>query len=533
MVAIEEVATACAWDEATTAAYAGELGGALTGRSGSVRRVWARAAMYSRVAFRSAPWLAHQPPSRYVTRILTEPLNMRAGSAVLSELMKMACESKTATDTSFLLTSAYLVFLMQAGFAMLCAGSVRAKNTMNILLKNVIDVASGALAYYLFGWGFAYGPEGNSPFIGAGDHALYNYNDWEGWLFQWAFAAAAATIVSGAMAERTAFSAYLIYSAVLTGFVYPVVVHWVWDGRGWLAAFPNDINDTIFKCGMIDFAGCGVVHMTGGFAALAGAYFVGPRIGRFTQDGEVAEMPGHSATLVVLGTFLLWFGWYGFNPGSQLAIGSSADAEIVGRCAVTTTLSGAAAGMATLITRKIQTGTWDLVTSCNGALAGLVAITAGTSVLQPWAAIIAGAIGALVFLGSKWAILHKLKVDDPVDAIALHGCTGAWGLLVVGLLADKTYVGQVYSNATDYGLFYGGKGKLFGAEIVGIVVIFLWVMATTGTLFFVLSKMQFLRASPEEELQGLDTTEHGGSAYYMDGEQDKGKTVQDACVAGA
>ena len=450
-------------------------------------------------------------------------------SPVLVSLLAARCtadqtilETTDAVNTNFLLTCAYMVFLMQAGFAMLCAGSVRSKNTMNILLKNVIDVAAGAVAYYLFGWGFAYGPEGNNPFIAAGDHALYNYSDWEGWLFQWAFAAAAATIVSGAMAERTAFSAYLIYSVVLTGFVYPVVVHWVWDGRGWLAAFPNDINDTIFKCGMIDFAGCGVVHMTGGFAALAGAYFVGPRLGRFTQDGEVADMPGHSATLVVLGTFLLWFGWYGFNPGSQLAIGSSTDAEIVGRCAVTTTLSGAAAGLTTLFARKIQSGTWDLVTSCNGALAGLVAITAGPSVLQPWAALIAGAIGALVFLGSKWLVLYKLKVDDPVDAIALHGFTGAWGLIVVGLLADKTYVGQVYSDATDYGIFYGGEGKLLGAEIVGIICIFLWVMSTQGLLFFVLSKLGLLRASADEEMLGLDASEHGGSAYnYGDAKEKK------------
>lgn len=446
-------------------------------------------------------------------------------SPLLVSMMTAQCKAVDAVNTNFVLTCAYLVFLMQAGFAMLCAGSVRSKNTMNILLKNVIDVAAGAVAYYLFGWGFAYGRDLDNPFIASGEHALYNYSDWEAWLFQWAFAAAAATIVSGAMAERTAFAAYLIYSVVLTGFVYPVVVHWVWDERGWLTALTNDPDKTIFQSGMIDFAGCGVVHMTGGFAALAGAYFVGPRIGRFTQDGQVAEMPGHSATLVVLGTFLLWFGWYGFNPGSQLAIASNdlgaADAEIVGRCAVTTTLSGAAAGLTTLFTRKIQSGTWDLVTSCNGALAGLVAITAGPSVLQPWAALIAGAIGALVFLGSKWLILYKLKVDDPVDAIALHGCTGAWGLLVVGLLADDKYVGQVYNDNVDHGIFYGGEGKLLGAEIVGIVVIFLWVMATQGTLFFILSKVGFLRAAAEEEMLGLDASEHGGSAYNYGDEKEK------------
>ena len=427
-----------------------------------------------------------------------------------------SAEVAGAVNSSFLLTSAYLVFLMQAGFAMLCAGSVRTKNTMNILLKNVIDVCSGAIAYYVFGWGFAYGPNSDAKaFIGAGHHGLHDFlNDrgWEEWLFQWAFAAAAATIVSGALAERTAFSAYLIYSVVLTGFVYPVVVHWVWDGDGWLTAFPNDFDKTIFKNGMIDFAGCGVVHMTGGFAALAGAYMVGPRIGRFTQDGQVADMPGHSATLVVLGTFLLWFGWYGFNPGSQLGVASTSDAAA--RCAVTTTPG--AAGPRHALHAQVPDRHLGPRHELQRLAGGPRRHHRRHPTLEPWAAIIAGAVGALVFLFSKWFILYKLRVDDPVDAIALHGCTGAWGLIVVGLFAADKYVAQAYSSDQDVGIFYGGNGKLLAAEIVGIIVIFLWVMATQGLLFYALKRMDMLRASPEEEMEGLDSTEHGGSAYYTE-----------------
>ena len=439
----------------------------------------------------------------------------------------MQADYNESLDTIWMLLAGLLVFFMHAGFSLLEAGSVRFKNTQNILSKNLLVVTIGFLCWWATGWSFAYGViEDPGKFMGSTQFFMDGFWDdkttFRNWFFQGAFCATAGTIVSGAMAERTQLKGLGIYAILLTAFIYPAVAYWGWSGVGFLYYTDDDGEDvSAFGPWYRDFAGSGIVHLTGGIGALVGSICVGPRKGRFESEDE-EEFASENVPFIVLGTFALWFGWYGFNPGSQLAIGSSTDAEIVGRCAVTTTLSGAAAGLTTLFARKIQSGTWDLVTSCNGALAGLVAITAGPSVLQPWAALIAGAIGALVFLGSKWLVLYKLKVDDPVDAIALHGFTGAWGLIVVGLLADKTYVGQVYSDATDYGIFYGGEGKLLGAEIVGIICIFLWVMSTQGLLFFVLSKLGLLRASADEEMLGLDASEHGGSAYnYGDAKEKK------------
>jgi len=251
-------------------------------------------------------------------------------------------------NSNFLLTSAYLVFFMQAGFAMLCAGSVRSKNTKNILIKNVLDACVGAFAWFIFGYGFAFGTtEGHKPnsFLGSGNFAMKGISDSYGvafYLFQWAFSAAAATIVSGSVAERTKFEAYLGYSFFLTAFVYPAVVHWSWTETGWLGPWREN-GAKLLGSGMLDFAGSGVVHMTGGIAGLMGAWIVGPRTGRFAPDGRVNPMPGHSAPLVVLGTFILWVGWYGFNPGSQLAI--VAGSRVVARTAVTTTLAAAGGGL--------------------------------------------------------------------------------------------------------------------------------------------------------------------------------------------
>ncbi|KAK3287211.1 ammonium transporter, variant 2 [Cymbomonas tetramitiformis] len=292
-------------------------------------------------------------------------------------------ETAASLDGSFMLANTYLIFFMQAGFAMLCAGSVRTKNYMNILLKNVLDACFGAPVFYLVGYGFAYGAgTPTNKFIGNNDFALEDFTDWNVFIFQWAFAAATATIVSGSVAERCTFHAYIAYSTLLTGFVYPVVVHWVWSSEGWLTAFAKDDyatnkDDLLLNSGMMDFAGSGVVHMTGGFAGLMGAFFIGPRIGRFSPTGPNPDFQGHSNTLVVLGTFVLWFGWYGFNPGSQLTISTANDLTIVGRAAVTTTLSGACAGVAALFIAKYRDGIWDLAAVCNGVLAGLVGVTAG------------------------------------------------------------------------------------------------------------------------------------------------------------
>ncbi|MCO5614078.1 hypothetical protein L7F22_068359 [Adiantum nelumboides] len=432
-----------------------------------------------------------------------------------------------AVDNSYLLFSAYLVFAMQLGFAMLCAGSVRAKNTMNIMLTNVLDAACGGLSYYLFGFGFAFGrtATGNNGFIGhhffgLKDVPSQDVGDYSFFLYQWAFAIAAAGITSGSIAERTQFVAYLIYSSFLTGFVYPIVSHWVWSVDGWLSA--SNADNLLFGSGAIDFAGSGVVHMVGGLAGLWGALIEGPRIGRFDSNGRSLQLKGHSATLVVLGTFMLWFGWYGFNPGSFVKILVSYDGSGfkghwsgVGRTAVTTTLAGSTAAITTLFGKRLLGGHWNVLDVCNGLLGGFAAITAGCSVVEPWAAIICGFVSAWVLIGLN-ILASKMKFDDPLEAAQLHGGCGAWGLIFVGLFANKNYVLQSYgrTESTPHGLFYGGGGKLLAAQLIEIVVIAGWVTATMGPLFYLLHKFNMLRISAEDELYGMDLTRHGGQAYY-------------------
>merc|ERR1719282_1297196 len=384
-----------------------------------------------------------------------------------------------AIDFVFVLFSAYLVFFMQSGFAMLCAGSVRSKNTMNILLKNILDACAGAVAFYLFGYGVAYG-EGmgkSNGFIGTGNLALADTTDFNSWVFQWAFAATAATIVAGSVAERTQFVAYLAYSIALTAFIYPVVVHWVWAESGWLNAFRT--TGSLFGTGMIDFAGSGVVHMVGGFAGLVGAIACGPRLGRFDSAGT----------------------------------------------ACTTTLGAAAGGVTTLALKYFLDGIWDLISVCNGLLAGLVAVTASCSVIEPWAALICGFVGAFVYVGSC-KLLLKLRIDDPLEAAPLHGFTGAWGVLFAGLMAKPSYVLEVYGRDGIGGAFYaasGGTGKLLGANIVGILAIFAWTCATVGAVFMGLKSANLLRISVEEEEAGIDISHHGGSAYTTDYQEDAPK----------
>ncbi|BBN14030.1 ammonium transporter, Amt family [Marchantia polymorpha subsp. ruderalis] len=433
-----------------------------------------------------------------------------------------------AVDNTYLLFSTYLVFSMQIGFAMLCAGSVRAKNTMNIMLTNVLDAAAGGISFYLFGFGFAFGRSGsNNGFIGSNYFALHrvpnaaNGFDYSFFLFQWAFAIAAAGITSGSIAERTQFVAYLVYSSFLTGFVYPIVAHWMWSVDGWLGAAANDSR--LFSVGAIDFAGSGVVHMVGGIAGFWGAFIEGPRIGRFAKNGANGmDMRGHSASLVVLGTFLLWFGWYGFNPGSFVKIlvpyeGSSFQGNWtgVGRTAVTTTLSGCAAALTTLFARRHFTGHWNVTDVCNGLLGGFAAITAGCAVVEPWAAIICG-------VGASWTLMAcnylaaRFKYDDPLEAAQLHGGCGAWGLIFTGLFARQKYVSEAYGAGRGHGLFMGGGGKLLAAQIIEVLVIAGWVSATMGPLFWLLKKFSLLRISPDDEMSGMDLTRHGGSAYNIE-----------------
>ncbi|GFR51936.1 hypothetical protein Agub_g14457 [Astrephomene gubernaculifera] len=444
-------------------------------------------------------------------------------------------------NTLYLTSCGALVFVMHAGFAMLCAGAIRSKNTMNILLQTVMDAAVSAIAFYILGYGFAYG-SGDKPngFIGDALFGLARWKPktiypdpeggavypdygvgWQNWFFQWAFAATATTIPAGAVAERLNFNAYLIYSFFISAFVYPVVVHWVWSAEGWLGYARSTAYSHLFRAGMIDFAGSGVVHMTGGLAGLAGCIMVGPRMGRFDSNGNPVEMPGHSATLVVLGTVLLWFGWYGFNPGSQLLINSVANSAVVGRAAVTTTLGGAAGCLSCLVTALIRNKAWDLVAGCNGALVGFVTITAGAHVVEPWAALIAGLTGGWVF-DAVCALFLKLRIDDPLSAAPMHAFCGAWGVFFVGLLAKREYICDAYGrdcsegNWIADGLFYVGDGRLLASQVIGIICIFAWVFGLMTILFAALKAVKVLRISAEEEQAGLDVSKHGGSAYNFE-----------------
>jgi ammonium transporter, Amt family len=402
-----------------------------------------------------------------------------------------------------------LVFFMQAGFALVEAGLTRAKNVVNIFTKNIADAIVGILAFFATGFAFAFGESGGW-FIGTSNFFL---NDLdlaaipEGGLspattffFQAVFAATAVTIASGAMAERTKFSSYLIFSAVMCAFIYPVVVHWTWGG-GLISDI--SINGAVYS----DFAGSGIVHMTGGVAALMGALFLGPRIGRYDENGTPRAIPGHNIPFATLGVFILWMGWFGFNPGSELL----AD-EFVSTIAVNTMLAAAAGGFVTALTIWLVAGKPDLALIGNGVLAGLVAITAPVGAVTPiWSVVIGGIGGVLVVFSVLF--FDKIKVDDPVGAISVHGVCGLWGLLSVGLFAryDDAFLGR-----EDAGLIYGGGIDQLVVQALMAVIILAWVSICTGILFFVLKKTTGLRVSREEEIEGLDVLEHGLQGYATD-----------------
>jgi len=331
--------------------------------------------------------------------------------------------------------------------------------------------------------------------------------------FQYTFAATASTIVSGSVIERAKISAYITYSLMLTAFVYPVVAHWEWSGAGWLSAFRNN-GMPLFGSGIVDFAGCGAVHMVGGFSGIVGAYIVGPRIGRYNSDGSINPMPGHNVPFAALGTLVLWFGWYGFNCGSAGALVGRSD--VISRAAMATTLGGAAGGISALGYAVLVTKCWDVTMCLNGSLSGLVSVTSGCAFFEPWAAIVAGGVGGLVFpLASR--LLTKLRVDDPLEAGAMHGACGAWGLLATGLLAQTKAVNAFYGalpDGTDRpgGGFYA-RGELLAANIVGIVTIAGWVCANMAAVFKLLKVFGLLRIAADEEHAGMDESYHGGSAY--------------------
>ncbi len=402
-----------------------------------------------------------------------------------------------------------LVFFMQAGFALVEAGLTRAKNVVNIFAKNMTDAIVGILAFFATGWAFAFGESGGW-FIGTDNFFLQGLDlaaipegglsPATSFFFQAVFAATAVTIASGAMAERTKFWSYVIFSAVMCAFIYPVIVHWTWGG-GLIADI--NINGAVFS----DFAGSGIVHMTGGIAAFMGALFLGPRIGRYDENGNVRAIPGHSIPFAILGVFILWVGWFGFNPGSELL----AD-EFVSTIAVNTMLAAAAGGLFTAITITLKTGKPDLAMIGNGVLAGLVAITAPCGAVTPVMSVVIGAIAGVLVVFSVF-FFDKIKIDDPVGAVSVHGICGLWGLLSVGLFA--TY-DDAFLDREDAGLFYGGGIDQLLVQLLMAAIILVWVVVCTGILFGILKATIGLRVTAEEEIEGLDFLEHGIEGYAND-----------------
>lgn len=394
------------------------------------------------------------------------------------------------TDVFFLITMGTIVFFLQCGFAFLEAGAVRSKNTTNILIKNMLDVFIGGLAYWLVGYPLAFG-EGNG-FCGTTYWASTGLPDQKLalWFFQFVFAATAATIVSGSMAERCAFNAYLIYSIALTGVIYPIVSHWAWSDEGWLTAHPYQ-----------DFAGSGVVHLTGGVAALIGAIILGSRIGRFGANGK--ELRGHSVPLAALGGFILLFGFLAFNGGSQASISQEGDAAAVAKAIVNTVISGCSGGITVLLLYRSglfgRSSTWSFLMAVNGALTGMVSICAGCNVVRPWGACVTGVVAGPIFLGIHF-LLPKVRVDDPLDAVAVHMGGGLWGLVAVALFQED-------------GIVFGGTPEVLAWNMAGALAIIGWSGGLCCIMFGVLRLLGILRVSPEMEVQGLDILKHGEPAY--------------------
>jgi len=417
-------------------------------------------------------------------------------------------------DMMWILLAGFLVFFMQGGFTMLEAGMVKYTNVQNILFKNIMDACIGCITFFLFGYCIAYGnDEYSNGFMGTSDVAISS-GDYNGFFFQWAFAATAATIVSGSVAERCRLDAYFVYTMALTVWVYPVVVHWCWSNTGFLSPF-ND--DAAIEGGVIDFAGSGVVHMVGGWSGLCGAFFLGPRLNRFSKTSEdSAELQvqiarqfklGHNVSMQAMGTLILWFGWFGFNCGSTLA--ASGAMELASKVAVNTTMSAASGGIIVACLEKYCGGLWCVPAICNGVLASLVSITAPCAVVKPSTAIVIGCIGGALCWGSS-KLLEKFKIDDPLDAFPVHGICGAWGVISVGIFAfdqdDIAFAG--YDSSVS-------QSQRLGSQFLAVVVIALWCLFNGMIIFGGLSFFKVLRVDSEEERNGLDYKEHGGAGYAM------------------
>ena len=427
----------------------------------------------------------------FVLLILALPAVAMAGDDAAPTVLSNAdavASVQTNLDYVWTLVAAALVFFMQAGFAMVEAGFTRAKNAVNIMMKNLMDFSMGSLFYWAIGFGLMFGTTKTgwfgtsgfflSDFTVGGDPWVLAF-----WMFQCVFAATAATIVSGAMAERTKFTSYMIYSAVLCAVIYPIFGSWAWgsllNGSGWLEGL-----------GFIDFAGSTVVHSVGGWAALAGTIVLGPRIGKYSKDGSIKAIPGHNIPLAALGVFILWLGWFGFNPGS-----TTAGITDIAMIFVNTNMAAAAGAVFAMLTSWIIFKKPEVGMSLNGALAGLVGITAGCANVTPTSSVIIGAIaGVLVVLSVLF--FDRIKIDDPVGAVSVHGVCGAWGTLAAGLFNIE-----------------GVTAKIIGVQAIGIGAAFVWAFGAAFILFKIIDITVGLRVDADEELEGLDITEHGGHAY--------------------
>ena len=416
----------------------------------------------------------------------------------------LAADPNAGVNMAWTLLTAFLVFFMQPGFALLGAGLLRSKHTVNYMTKSFMDFCLTGISFWAFGFALMFGGSAmasgldrGNPFVGLSGFFLsgdaYDVKTIMNWFFQMVFAATAATIVAGMVAERMKINAYLAYSFIIGAVIYPIYGHWVWGG-GWLATLP-------FGAGAKDFAGSGVVHVIGATVGLMGAWLVGPRTGKYNSDGKPNAFKGHNLVYVVTGTFILFFGWFGFNPGSTLA---ATDLRI-SVIAVNTFLAGATGAVVALYMSIVRTGKADIIAACNGSLAGLVAITAPCAYVAPWAAVAIGAIAPVVQQLASAFIEKTLKIDDVVGAFGVHGAGGLFGLLAVGIFADGTYGGVS-------GLIVGETGQIV-AQLISMAAVTAWGLGTGFVLFFALKVTMGLRASREEELEGLDVSEHGIEAY--------------------
>jgi len=446
--------------------------------------------------------------------LLASAHGVRAEEAAPDPVAEALATPKVMVDTMWTMVTAMLVFFMNLGFAMVESGLCRAKNCVNILAKNFVVFGVSSLAFLIIGWGlmfgngngfvglsglFFVGGADNSPLAGdayAGDYTSIAWATvplWCKFFFQLVFAGTAATIVSGAVAERIKFMSFVVFSFVIVGLMYPVTGHWIWGG-GWLASW-----------GFWDFAGSTVVHSVGGWAALAGVVVLGPRIGKFSRDGRVNPLPGHNMTAATIGVFVLWLGWFGFNPGSTMA----ADARGIAHVAVTTNTAAAAATLSSMIAAALLLGKPDLSMILNGCLAGLVAITAPCAWVSVGSSLVIGLIAGVLVVGAV-IFFDKVKLDDPVGALSVHLVCGVFGTLCVGLFADPSTAPIVGPKA---GLFFGGGFEQLWAQIVGVVTVGGYTLGVAFAAWLLIKATMGIRVTPEEELEGLDLGEHGNLAY--------------------